>query len=598
MVEITGYKGRLTKSDFFIYNPNYRLGSDTSISRDRNDWNSWEPATVVPSSISDNKLETQVYLSEFQRNNNRPNTNMDIYIHLTDFAGNADDIEKISSGSQGAIKIKQTNIYQSHIIPLDEPVKAVEIELFANGNDVTLNNIDFTQKASVFLKEDKKSELEFPILIEEGSYTNLIVYTSTNVNAQPCDLYELELNAVDAGDVPVSISGIGYKGYVDSAPEGIVIDGLFEDWSNHEKTIDEDTNYIPNPNVDLDNYAFDTGSDTFGVSPISFYLQVKGSILAGTSIPTDNPEYVGGENEPKPDIAVGKDIDRPLSALPKRTGEDSIYIFMDTDKDKSTGYRPDLTFPVGADHVIEIIGQYGEIIRSKLMIFEGSDRTDFAFSDVENIDAACDDVQLEAQVDPGLLTGNKIPDVYFHIVDWEGIEDYSLDPPKIFNIQIFTTRAGDTVTTYIDPGFLTSSITFESGNYVYVLVSDGSSTGGVVSAQAQDTTYSDTINFDVRDDGNGYDDTSGDGNYKGAFIVVYDGGTSGSKTNDATDTLDLDYNDQAMIICDLDNLLDPGWTLITLVPEFPSLPLPILFIIIFVAFFEIRRYKSKGGDNE
>ena len=608
LIEIAGHKGRLTKSELKHFNPYYRMNTDATDPRAKNDWSSWETVTPIKSSISDNKLETQVYLNELNSNSlTQSKNNAEVYVHLTDHAGNTDDLDIVSSDStSGALSVKQTSLYTSSIVPVSQTIEALELELYANGNDVNVNNIILSQSASIYAINDRTSPLDFPITVNKGEPRYLIIRTTLDGPAQPGDVFEFEIKSVDAGDVPVTVSGDGLKGYVDVVPTEIVIDGLFEVWQDIEKDIDEDKSEISNPNIDIDTYAIDmgSGSEIGGPTPISFYLQVKGEMLAGTIIPAKNPVLNDDIVDPTPTVSVGDNKDRPLPALPSKTGEDSVYIFLDADNDASTGYKPGNTFPIGADYVVEIIGQYGEIISSNLLKFEGLNPYDFNFIEIEPVEAGCDNKQIETQINIDQILGSTLPDVYFHIVDWEGTDDHSkfdkieFEDDKKFNIHIRSTRASDSVTTYSDSGFSTTAATFGPGATVYVLVTDGVTTGGIVGADAVDITNSDQITFDVRDDGAGLDDTSGDGDYKGSFVVVYDGGISGTFTSDASDILDLDYGDSANIICDLDLNLDPGFQIITLIPEFPSVPLPILFTIMFIAIFKVRKIKLKGGNRK
>jgi hypothetical protein len=251
--------------------------------------------------------------------------------------------------------------------------------------------------------------------------------------------------------------------------------------------------------------------------------------------------------------------------------------------------------------VVEIIGQYGEIISSNLLEFEGLNPYDFSFVEIELVETGCDNKQIETQVNIDQISGSSSPDVYFHIVDWEGTDDYSnsdkIEPEdeEKFNIHIRSTRAGDTVSTYSDSGFSVPAITFGSGATVYVLVTDGSTTGGAVLATAIDSVNFDQIKFYVRDDGTGLDDTGSDGDYKGSFVVVHDGGTSGTFTNNVTKILDLDYGDIGNIMCDLDGLGDLGFQNISIIPEYPSMSLPLFITIMFIAIFHVRKFKLKGG---
>ncbi|MFQ5906897.1 MAG: CARDB domain-containing protein, partial [bacterium] len=88
----------------------------------------------------------------------------------------------------------------------------------------------------------------------------------------------------------------------------------------------------------------------------------------------------------------------------------------------------------------------------------------------------------------------------------------------------------------------------------------GFATGGNVSASVFDEGFPDQITIILFDDGTGPGDTPNDGEYTGNFTIRFDGGVSGTWTNDTLDILDLADGGLATVVVDIDGLGDSGFT--------------------------------------
>jgi hypothetical protein len=236
----------------------------------------------------------------------------------------------------------------------------------------------------------------------------------------------------------VSISGEPLKAYIGTINPDINIDGLFNDWSEIKKyeDIDSEGQKIKNENVDISEYAT-TNSD----SKLYFYLRVDGKILEGTNVPLQPYEY---KLTPKykelhsDSFNVGNNVEHELPDLPIQTGEDTIYVFLDTDNDHNTGYCPDW-FPIGADTLLSTSGQNHKITSIEHFEYHGGSNQyswDWIASEANlDFNAAIGLNEYESEISlvkMGLL--NSLPGVYFHIVDWKDKGDYS-DEPILTNEQ-------------------------------------------------------------------------------------------------------------------------------------------------------------------
>ncbi|MCK4614747.1 MAG: lamin tail domain-containing protein, partial [Thermoplasmata archaeon] len=102
--------------------------------------------------------------------------------------------------------------------------------------------------------------------------------------------------------------------------------------------------------------------------------------------------------------------------LPVETGEDAIYIFLDTIPAK--GYKVKGTFY--ADRMIEIKGQNGVITSAKYHEFDGKASEEWSWKEVGRTKAASANKEIETAVD---LSGAFR--TYFHLVSWNENDDWS-----------------------------------------------------------------------------------------------------------------------------------------------------------------------------
>ena len=235
-------------------------------------------------------------------------------------------------------------------------------------------------------------ELELRVLVKEEQD-----------NSEPLNVFlELVEISIPSKSVTYETGKVGF--YLYEFPEDIVIDGIFGDWRNpKEDTIGE----VANSNVDITHY--DTVSQ---VEQSFFYLRVDGEILAGVDVPatraiqTPNNQNRGTDNSPP----VATQEEKPL---PVKTGEDTIYIFLDTIP--HNGYE-NMHIEFGADHLIEIRGQNGVIRSSVIKEFVGEESDDWDWKYITEADAVSAKKEIEASIDM------EPTNVYFHIMDWSFTE--------------------------------------------------------------------------------------------------------------------------------------------------------------------------------
>ncbi|MEM3396179.1 MAG: NosD domain-containing protein [Thermoplasmata archaeon] len=192
-----------------------------------------------------------------------------------------------------------------------------------------------------------------------------------------------------------------------SSNAGVIkIDGSFEDWQGVEKTTKERDFGVPE-NIDIEEYA----TAEIGKN-VAFYAKVYGNLLAGdgryiVEAPSENPVYVANQRE---------------TAIPNANGRDVAYVFIDTDNNPTTGFKPSVNFAVGADKAIEIVGKNGKIEASRVLTFAGVVQQEWNWHICESVAAATNGKQVETMAGKNLLGIGESYAVYFYMIDWQNME--------------------------------------------------------------------------------------------------------------------------------------------------------------------------------
>ena len=176
-----------------------------------------------------------------------------------------------------------------------------------------------------YAKEDES--LDDYLLIEELNFSLL-----------------LEKSSLDF--IKDAIDALQRSSEVPSSTSNLIIDGYFDDWNSVEKYPDNDWNeyqnsplITENPNVDIENYK--------GISDeinSFFYLKVYGEMLGGSIVPMKHAKQMPVDSYvPSTGLNTVTPISEP-SNLPEKNGEDTIYIFLDTNTSDYFGFEVNDTF--------------------------------------------------------------------------------------------------------------------------------------------------------------------------------------------------------------------------------------------------------------
>jgi hypothetical protein len=100
----------------------------------------------------------------------------------------------------------------------------------------------------------------------------------------------------------------------------------------------------------------------------------------------------------------------------RKTGEDFVRVYIDADIDPATGYSVSISSKViGAEYMIEVVGQFGEVVSESLYAYDGT----WAEVSGVSIDAENDLQRIEIGVLASALGGDSAIDFIIETTDWK-----------------------------------------------------------------------------------------------------------------------------------------------------------------------------------
>ena len=213
---------------------------------------------------------------------------------------------------------------------------------------------------------------------------------------------------VDSTFADVEIVGDAVTAYVGVAPSSIIIDGAFGDWIGRTTNV-SDLTPLANPNIDIG--AVGAVNDS---TASYFYVSVLGEMCGGSFVPALKliPSGAGGGGVVIPT---------------RKTGEDILDIFIDSDMSTSTGYLMSVSSKIiGADEKIEIKGLDGQIVSRSLYVYSAG-QWKYSSGDIA---AAKDSQSIELSVSSALLFGSSSIDYIVETTDWRDRTDLATSVPQ------------------------------------------------------------------------------------------------------------------------------------------------------------------------
>jgi hypothetical protein len=421
LIHAYGKDRQMKGGTIYLYDNGYK----STERRTQDDWNAWNPVDNGKIATSGNKLEASLYLYEGTFNSDRT---MYALFETRDYAGFSDRTDILST-SPGLVVVEQTPIISEDIIEQSTNQNAVKVTATARESTVTLDDLSFTSNVDITI------DPQLPVTLQAGESREFLVKVDTST-APLESVLDLELASVSAystadsklRNIPATISGNGYKGYVGAAPDKIVIDGAFGDWAYTKSIRDnsDEPTLLGNSNIDILEYRTVKVEES-----LSFFLRVDGTMMKGTKILSKSINIIENNIKKSEGTSSGSSgSSGGIVTIPEKYGYDYAYFMLDTDNDLGTGF---LTYKtIGADYMLRIVGFEGRIVSQELFLYDqelSSKDLKEGWIKVADIEAANDAKRLETQVASNLFpNGLSTVNYYIMMTDWSDGLDTAADP--------------------------------------------------------------------------------------------------------------------------------------------------------------------------
>jgi hypothetical protein len=264
----------------------------------------------------------------------------------------------------------------------------------------------------------------------------------------------------------VAILGETAKGYVNSYPTGIKIDGCFADWTTFVNDLG-DIMPVVNDNIDIRKISHESDSTT-----AYFYLDAMGAMMNGSLIPVVKKQLLpdggsGGSGGPQKHI----------------TGEDVLQVYMDIDPTADSGApSPSNGTSIRPDYMIDVRGRNSVIDSKVLMRWVGGQWVPLPQT---AINVGNDAHKIELSLVKSYIVNSTLnnSDIVFVMSDWSGTSDnftesgIVIDPFKVnLTGKIWGSLDGTTWTSKSDVlsgGNSLVDMTSDSGSNLYAIFSNG-----------------------------------------------------------------------------------------------------------------------------
>jgi len=447
LVEIYGVDNTITSSWYYQYDLNYRSQEP----RSNHDWNAWSPMFSVDAAVEGNEMEAQIWMDEISMDGDA-DEHPRVLFHLSTAYGKEDASTIVSE--RGGIRISTTSLITSSTLLPERSYPVLELEIKKIGaSGLSINSISFILYSTLHDNEIASSELhsdasavDFCANIEGGRlfftteedltdsvvsewrYTLSITLarTVTNGHALVIGLSNIE-TTVDITPSHLELA----QAYAVSIPENPVIDGIFSEWDDplSDSNLDCSDNSINI--VSFDSMQFNGNA--------YFYTEVESNMLAGGSILSANVMKLPQSRHISRDqFSVPSTFQTELP-LPIDTGEDTLFIFLDTDPSKGYESYPDHF----SDLMIEIQGRSNKVISALQYSFTGNSSTDWSWSSLGNVSCAItgDGIEIGIPMDTPFTP-------HFHMVSWDGNQDRGIsqieNDKKNYSVNSQGTRGDET----------------------------------------------------------------------------------------------------------------------------------------------------------
>lgn len=365
---------------------------------DKYDWNSWDSIGSVGSVVSGNELEAMAEMSFTLGTSAR-------YMLMTQNSLEQHSISYTVPEKGGLLAVELEagdGVDYGGFVERSTVVAIARLYLTSEGKSGTVRSVTPEVTGASLVSPIQSISLD----AGDEEVVDVLVDTSSSVVGS---VVTVSVSEEDVESTYASLQLVRkvVKAYVVSAPPDIMIDGAFGDWMG-STTADSDLFANQNSNIDID--AVGAVNDTVYSA---FYVSVKGDMCSGSFVPIIKE---------KPSGSGGGGVVIPT----KKTGEDILRIFVDTDMDNTTGQIVTLSSKlIGADRMIMIRGLNGEIVSKSLSAYSAGQWVPASGT----VSAANDLQQLEVKVAASDLGGASSIDFMVEMTDWRLRSDLATSVP-------------------------------------------------------------------------------------------------------------------------------------------------------------------------
>jgi uncharacterized repeat protein (TIGR01451 family) len=461
-IRLFGHDGDVESSSCLMFNP----------IRDRNDFNAFE--SFCPATPFANGTECEIRLSLEDLGIDRTQRITSVY-----YMGNTNgeyDISNLPVVNYGsALLVRQSSLVPANGLVSGAAANMLNLDLSVSGDYALVN--------SITIADCQVTGTTFPVNITSNETLTLTVTRDVRSLGQGSLAHSTATPADFAvSNAQVVVTGTGAYAYATNAPALITIDGAFADWAGKGQrvadTIDDvmaknEIDAVDNPALDITEYGTETENNN-----VNFYLDVSGSMFAGFEVPVKEETYhEPATRDTRSDTATTQtpaydvkqsDVStrqaspniRPPTTYKPQKGEDCVLIFLDTDNSSLTGY---IVNTLGADRLIEVRGQNGEVTDTFLYSFQGSDQNSENWAEISasSVLGVSDGTRMEASVPITQLNPTGEMSAYFHVIDWDKNGDYSNS--RIWDVNELTRRSGTRQPSGPPSNNRVSGFTYDSG---------------------------------------------------------------------------------------------------------------------------------------
>lgn len=383
MMELFGWNGSVSTSLLFNYHS----------TEDRLDWNEWRPSGPVENRLAGERLEAKARIVGGLNQSAK-------FLFAAQDEASADCISYAVGLTGGVLIIEQgpsPEISDTEVLPIGHSVSMLRLTFTCQGSGGTVDGVT-PALSGVTLREQFQP---FSLEVGDEHVMDVMVDSSALSVGDMVSAYVPD-DEVSCSFSSVQVTGGPVRAYAGSAPVNITIDGAFADWAGRT-VADVDFTPIANPNIDIDEVgANSTDEDCY------FFVSVLGTLCAGSYVPKTCAVPVssgGGTVVPS-----------------RRTAEDFLRIFIDSDRSVSSGKTITIgALTIGADQMIEVRGLCREIVSIDAYLYAEGAWTLLAVP----VDAAKDVSRLEIGIASHAIGDPEGVDFLMESTDWSGDRDYA-----------------------------------------------------------------------------------------------------------------------------------------------------------------------------